>query len=53
MISTLNSGAARRHSPVARAGGLVGSTQVSHTEFISANVPMSASQIVAVRAGHT
>jgi hypothetical protein len=49
MISTLYSGAASLHSPVARAGGFAASTQASQTAFISGNVVMSASQMVAER----
>ena len=32
---------------MARAGGFFGSTHASHTAFISSNVPMSASQMLA------
>src|SRR5206468_13005799 len=46
-ISTVNWGAASFASTQARAGVLPGATQLSHTEFISAKVPISASQIVA------
>src|SRR5690349_4664061 len=41
MISTSKSGRARSALTQARAGGFSGSTQVFHTEFISANSAMS------------
>ena len=47
MISTRNSGFARRASVAARAGAFSGSTQASQTAFISANLVMSVTQIVA------
>src|SRR5687767_1157315 len=48
-ISTRYSGAASFDSTVARAGVLPGETHGSHAEFISANVDMLTSQMVADR----
>ena len=48
MISTVYSGAASLASTVARAGVWPADTHLSHSLFISANLDMSASQILAV-----
>src|SRR3981189_318476 len=49
MISTFISGSLRRACTVARAGVRPGTTQASHTAFMAAKSPMSASQITADR----